>query len=1014
MESNFTHLNAVVKALTNLGGGGFLQEIYDEFEKVCKEENIDLSTFNVYKGTNNFKATVRRELQHNARTSDSYVRGNPDLFIGPNPKKRGYWEIRKDKRCAYISAFYFSQFLDHNNQKNYSYESLGFSSRKEAIDAASETFNVLPSNISNFEDSFDSVNDNHRKGWYQKPISKIYQDIIDIYGDLSKDELQRFVKIWLNVENNIKTSKEEDKLIEKYINDGLKKSKKLPKKINEGNINTEFHDKQLKILEDGFKNHLDFDLVESKISMGQGDIDLLVTHENTLIIIELKCGKTNIRSEFINFNGKKSKYFRFLTQKFGETARGKSLEFDGTKYNKIVHLFVVSRYKRDHLIKLRKDYAENGILVREREVIRRKDYKFEITSNEIFHFSRLKSYFDSGKMIDPKYSSRDFLKDINVRPEDKSTMVVPSLRILNINAPNEENKLSEPYDIYLFTCSAKKFMEFASVSRRIPGPGGEDNAYQRLLTGSRLKTIGENFIDKGGFFANNIIVKLNSENIKFNSLQKVLNSHYEGDEDINQEMIDSSTSQNSEFGLLEIKENYHSAWIIDGQHRLFSYLKSKDPKIIDNINVAGLVGLSDKEEINYFVDINDNATTVPKDLIWDLNGIISKKEIEGIISNVGKIIDKTSIVEDGIELNPLKDKLKIPSIRKRAKFSYGGLCRTFYDDNNFKNFRANKKVRRWYGIDSNSGEFKNLINPFFKYKDPEMISKKIASSYVAFISELNKSIIKHSSGNRDGSGIYISDGMVSIILRIAQHYFNFHKSDKIKNEDSFFDIFGKILTDYTLDDIKNFSAQTSSDKGKAAVESNLLIDIIDKYDETFYKREPSKLVDNVQRLVEPSFSRSFGELIYKIIKIRYGVNFVTSSANFSKDLKKLRIRGASDGRVKSDDDLYKLLLFKERIIEGVCYKEKFPLKLEDKSFIEVDCYKDFFEEIIIANQNTNLGYRSKSHFIEALQNLTDYKSATSSHGGKDLYNSKQRKMVEASYSIIRQLVDDAFDKYENE
>ena len=112
MKSNFTHLNAVVKALTNLGGGAHLQEIYDEFEKVCKQENIDLSSFNNYKGTNNFKATVRRELQHNARTSDSYVDGKPDLFIGPNPKKRGYWELKKDKRCAYICAFYFSQFLE--------------------------------------------------------------------------------------------------------------------------------------------------------------------------------------------------------------------------------------------------------------------------------------------------------------------------------------------------------------------------------------------------------------------------------------------------------------------------------------------------------------------------------------------------------------------------------------------------------------------------------------------------------------------------------------------------------------------------------------------------------------------------------------------------------------------------------------------------------------------------------------------------------------------------------------
>ena len=71
--------------------------------------------------------------------------------------------------------FYFSQFLDYNNQRNFSYKNLGFSTRKDAIDAVSETFNVLPSNVSNFEDCFDSVNDNHRKGWYQNQFLKYFK-----------------------------------------------------------------------------------------------------------------------------------------------------------------------------------------------------------------------------------------------------------------------------------------------------------------------------------------------------------------------------------------------------------------------------------------------------------------------------------------------------------------------------------------------------------------------------------------------------------------------------------------------------------------------------------------------------------------------------------------------------------------------------------------------------------------------------------------------------------------------
>ena len=117
------------------------------------------------------------------------------------------------------------------------------------------------------------------------------------------------------------------------------------------------HDKRLKELEDGFKINLDFDLIESKISMGQGDIDLLVCHEKTLIVIELKCGKTNIRSEFTTFNGKKDKYFKFLTNDFEKTDRGKELNF---KEKTLINCssFCCQLLSQEKLVDLRKDYIK--------------------------------------------------------------------------------------------------------------------------------------------------------------------------------------------------------------------------------------------------------------------------------------------------------------------------------------------------------------------------------------------------------------------------------------------------------------------------------------------------------------------------------------------------------------------------------------------------------------------------------------------------------------------------------
>ena len=160
-------LNALTKTLANLEVAAFLPDIYKEFEDVCSKDGVDLSHYGKYKGKPNFITSVRRVLQHNAATSSQYIENYPDKFIGPFPKKKGYWELKTNKRCAYICTFYLSKFLDHNGEKNFSYRSLGFSSRKEAAKVLSEKFGIVENNIKNFEDSFDSVNDNHRKGWYR-------------------------------------------------------------------------------------------------------------------------------------------------------------------------------------------------------------------------------------------------------------------------------------------------------------------------------------------------------------------------------------------------------------------------------------------------------------------------------------------------------------------------------------------------------------------------------------------------------------------------------------------------------------------------------------------------------------------------------------------------------------------------------------------------------------------------------------------------------------------------------
>ena len=169
-SSKFT--DNIVKALEKLGGEALAPEIYSEFKRICDKQGEDLSTYNKYNGVENWKSSIRRRLQQHSSTSGSFNDKNPDLFVGPSSVKRGLWRLKDNKSSAYVVAYYLSKFLDYKGEKNYSYKSLGFRSRKDAAKTIAKKFNEKESNIKNFEDVFDPIHDNHRKGWYQNPLPK--------------------------------------------------------------------------------------------------------------------------------------------------------------------------------------------------------------------------------------------------------------------------------------------------------------------------------------------------------------------------------------------------------------------------------------------------------------------------------------------------------------------------------------------------------------------------------------------------------------------------------------------------------------------------------------------------------------------------------------------------------------------------------------------------------------------------------------------------------------------------
>lgn len=168
---------------------------------------------------------------------------------------------------------------------------------------------------------------------------------------------------------------------------------------------------------------------------------------------------------------------------------------------------------------------------------------------------------------------------------------------------------------YSFVTTPRDLLKIAFVNHRtLDDPDGLP-AYQRLIKKSRLQKIGQ-FIEKDGFFPNNIIVNF-VETPTFEPVQK-----------------DARTGVH--FGNLYLPNKYKSTWIIDGQHRLYGYAHLDEEKQSQNIFVLAFDQMPRTEEANLFVTINHEQQSVPAGLLEELAGDLkwdSEKPTE-IISSV--------------------------------------------------------------------------------------------------------------------------------------------------------------------------------------------------------------------------------------------------------------------------------------------------------------------------------------------------------------------------------------------
>jgi len=154
-------------------------------------------------------------------------------------------------------------------------------------------------------------------------------------------------------------------------------------------------------------------------------------------------------------------------------------------------------------------------------------------------------------------------------------------------------------EFYSFVIEPEKLLKISYLSHR--GKTNEDSirTYQRIANKTRLKKIAEYIHNKNGIFPTSIVINLEDQKgIKFETAQGM-------------------AGKNAVLGQLHLPNQYHSAWIIDGQHRLYAYSDLEEAKTA-TLPVIAFVNLRPDLQSKLFVDINAEQVKVKKNLLTDL------------------------------------------------------------------------------------------------------------------------------------------------------------------------------------------------------------------------------------------------------------------------------------------------------------------------------------------------------------------------------------------------------------
>jgi DNA sulfur modification protein DndB len=349
------------------------------------------------------------------------------------------------------------------------------------------------------------------------------------------------------------------------------------------------------------------------------------------------------------------------------------------------------------------------------------------------------------------------------------------IHALNLQVPATRGKMGG-LTFFNFLIKPLDLLKVAFISHK-QGRNVEDfETYQRMLEPKRLEKIAK-YVDAGGQFPTNIVINIKTDRkLRFDKIQEI------GD---------------SSFGTLYLPNHYASAWVIDGQHRLYGYVyskrseKGKEDKT--TFPVLAYENLAQSAEAKLFVDINCEQVRVKRSLLNEIYAGL-KWDSPDFTEKLDALCSRTVMKLNMTSRSPFYERITVSNTQK-----------TYYRCLTLTSFVDGLKENKFFGDE------KTVFKPGVLYasyeNDLEETLSKATEVLIHYFDLFKSSLSDHWMLGDQAGGFLSTNNGIRCLLRILKEVLIYIQDD-IKNDldDLSAESINQYLDSYTDIVIKHFKS----------------------------------------------------------------------------------------------------------------------------------------------------------------------------------------------------------------